>query len=407
MGQVVDGALPLQEYLGGSANAAVYLTEYSGKKAAIKLLAADAKSADLQLGRWQAASKLFHPHLIQLLKWGRCKAGSVAAVYVVMEYMDEDLSQVLPGRPLTTDETRQMLEPLLGVLEYLHSQGWVHGHLKSSNVMAMGDQLKISSESVTRAGETKTADPAADVWAVGLTLIEVLTQRREAVVPATLPEPFRDIAKRCLEPDPSKRWTVADISARLRGGGSKWRYLIPAAAAVVIAGIWLAVRSPSESANVAAPPVKQVEQTKTSAEVPAPAKAENTPAPAPAKIKPTPPERQQRAERSAEPPVASEPVASGPAPEGIVQEIMPDIPLKARSTIHNRAKVAVKVHVDRMGNVLDAKLEPPSSSKYFGERALKAARQWKFKPADTDQEWSLRFEVYRTETKVFPVRVNQ
>jgi len=405
-GQVVDGAFTLEKYLGGSANSAVYLTVYSGKKAAIKLIPADAKDADLQLDRWQAASKLSHPHLIQLLKFGRCKLGDAAAIYVVMEYMDESLSQVLPERPLTTEETGQMLEPLLSVLGYLHSEGWVHGHVKSSNIMAVDDQLKISSDGIARAGESKSADPAEDVWAVGLTLIEVLTQRREALVPATLPEPFRDIARRCLQPDPSKRWKVADISARLRGGGSKLRYLIPAAAVVLAAVAWFAFRSSNETAGTAAPPVTQVEQKKAAPEAAAPARAENAPAPVPAKVQPAPPEK-PRAKPPIETPAPADSSTSAAPHEGIVKEVMPDIPAKARGTIHNRAKVSVKVRVDPAGNVLDAKLESPSPSKYFAERALVAARQWKFKPSDAEQEWALRFEVYRTETKVFPVRVNQ
>ncbi len=408
-GQVVDGVFPLQQYLGGNANAVVYLTEFGGQKAAIKLVRADPKSAEPQLARWQAAATLSHPHLIKLLKSGRCQVAGGAAIYVVNEYVEEDLSQVLPERPLTTDELREMLDPLVSALAYLHSQGWVHGHLKSSNIMAIGDQLKISCDGVSRAGESKTAVPAEDVWALGLTLVEALTQRREALVPATMPEPFRDIARRCLEPNPAKRWSMADISARLRGGGSKWNYLVPAAVLVAGAVIWLALKPPSDSTGTAAPPASQVEQKKTSPEVTPPAKAEIKPeahvqppvqTPAHERARTKAPEKTQ----AEAPPPAS---GSGSPADGVVEQVMPDIPSKARSTIHNRAKVSVKVRVDPMGNVSDAKLDGPSPSRYFGDRALKAARLWKFKPGDSDQEWVLRFEIYKAETKVVPVRVAQ
>ncbi len=405
VGQVVDGVYPLSQFLGSSANAAVFLTDAGGRKAAIKLIPADPKTAEAQIARWQGAAKLSHPHLVRLLKSGRTQVAGSGAIYVVMEYMEEDLSQVLPERSLTTEETRQMLEPVLSALAYLHAQGWVHGHLKASNIMAGGDQVKLSSDGVLRAGETKTADPAEDVWALGLSLIEVLTQKREAVVPATLPEPFRDIAKHCLEPDPAKRWTVPQVAARLQGNTtSKLRYLIPAAVVVAIPLVWFALKSSSDSTTVS-----QVKPTPAVAAAPATAdtKPQSPPPvqkPEKAAVKPTP-EPQEKP--PAEPPAVAEPVSSDAVPDGVVNEVLPDIPAKARNTIHNKATVSVRVRVDPAGNVLDAKTESSAASKFFSERATRAARKWKFKPSDSDQEWSLRFEVYKTETKVFASRLNR
>src|SRR5260370_7200625 len=42
----------------------------------------------------------------------------------------------------------------------------------------------------------------------------------DPVLPATLPEPFRDIAFHCLRREPNQRWTLADIAARLKSGTS-------------------------------------------------------------------------------------------------------------------------------------------------------------------------------------------
>src|SRR5690349_22128580 len=39
----------------------------------------------------------------------------------------------------------------------------------------------------------------------------------DAVLPAALPEVFREIASHCLQPEPQRRWTVTQISARLAG----------------------------------------------------------------------------------------------------------------------------------------------------------------------------------------------
>jgi hypothetical protein len=47
----------------------------------------------------------------------------------VMKYAEENLSQILPHWPLTPAEGREMLEPVLDVLVYVHGQGFVHGHI--------------------------------------------------------------------------------------------------------------------------------------------------------------------------------------------------------------------------------------------------------------------------------------
>ena len=56
-GRVINGRFPLRLYLGGSEHSAVYLTEINGSKAVIKLIPSDAAQAQLQLSRWELASK--------------------------------------------------------------------------------------------------------------------------------------------------------------------------------------------------------------------------------------------------------------------------------------------------------------------------------------------------------------
>jgi TonB family protein len=84
---------------------------------------------------------------------------------------------------------------------------------------------------------------------------------------------------------------------------------------------------------------------------------------------------------------------------------MPDITDHDRSTIHGRVNVDVTVDVDSSGMVTDAKLDHPGHSKYLSASALKAARQWRFKPVAVDghdaaQHWRLRFEFRTTGTTV-------
>jgi len=292
-GQVVDGEFHLCRYLGGCEQSAVFLTgcgEREPRKAAIKLVPVERENAELQLSQWEQAAKLSHPHLIRLFQMGRWQLSNMDLLYVVMEYAEEDLSQVLPHRPLTGAEAREMLEPVLDALAYVHGKGFVHGHLKPANILAVDDQLKLSSEGVCRVGESGAGpgkpgvyDPpeitgggislAGDVWSLGVTLTEALTQRlpvwegaeqEEPVLPETLPTPFLDIARHCLRRDPQRRWTVADIAARLQQSPpglqeqttagprktlAKWHYAVPATAlglalAAMLAGPRLLHRRP-------------------------------------------------------------------------------------------------------------------------------------------------------------------
>jgi TonB family protein len=240
-GQVVDGEFPLLQHLGGSDHSVVFLTQRgknNPEKAAIKFVQADASNAALQLSRWQQAARISHPNLIKLFETGRCHLAGMDLLYIVMDYAQENLAQFLPDRALSPAETRDMLEPFLETLAYLHGKGFVHGRIKPGNILAIDDQLKLSSDSVSRSGEApppvekpdiytdpeiaRGATAAADVWALGVTLVETLTQRppegkdrEELQFPDSMPQPFLEIVQHSLRRDPQSRWTVAEISARL------------------------------------------------------------------------------------------------------------------------------------------------------------------------------------------------
>ncbi len=262
-GQVVDGFL-LRQYLGGSDHSAVYLTELKNsgaQNAAIKFIPADA-AADAQMARWQVAGQLLHPNLLQLIRMGRCQIANTNLLYVVMEYVEEDLSQILPQRALDATETRQILESALQALGYLHGQGLAHTRIKPSNILATGDQLKISSDTLCEIGSAPLAMPrasiyaapesaaapiaaAADVWSLGVTMVEALTQRipvirsqtrTELPVPETIPPPFLEIARRSVQLDPSRRATLAEISELLNPGktGKRDPLLVPQSTEVVV-----------------------------------------------------------------------------------------------------------------------------------------------------------------------------
>ena len=77
-------------------------------------------------------------------------AGRAPHLYVVMEYADETLAQLLEHRALTDDEAREMLLPILDALAFLHGRNLVQGQLKPANVLVVGDQLKLASDTIRR-----------------------------------------------------------------------------------------------------------------------------------------------------------------------------------------------------------------------------------------------------------------
>jgi eukaryotic-like serine/threonine-protein kinase len=380
-GQIIDGVFPLLRYLGGGAGSAVFLTEYgetNPRRAAIKLMAAGAVEANRQLSAWEAASALSHPHLIQILAGGECRLEEETCVYVVMEYADEDLSQVLSDRILTPEEAREMLRPVADALGYLHGKGFVHGGLTPSNILAAGEQVKISSDTVRHGGS-----PADDAWSLGVVLHQALTQRMPGGDAAEMPEPFAEIVRHCLDPDPQKRWSMAEISARLDGRESRPAAPPPAAPPATVAkkpSRW-PIAALAAGVLIAALGAWLMRAPRTEPVQP----AENV--------------------QPVEKPKAVNPAPETPARGGILSRVLPEIPSKARNTINGKVIVNVKISVDRSGNVQSATIEPPRSSKYLSELTVGAARRWKFEPGSAPEAWLLRFELFRDRTTVSAVRI--
>jgi TonB family protein len=433
-----DGKFPLQSYLGGSDHSAVFLTVVADSgKAAIKLIAADPSGAGEQLIRWQTASEVTHPNLIRIFAMGRCELDGTDLLYLVMEYAEEDLAEIIPERALTAEEVRAMLPPILQAMQSVHEERYVLGHVQPSNVLAIGDQVKLASDSLSVSSakslggsglsaydppETATGvvSPAGDVWQLGMTLIEVLTQHLPVWdrarpgapdVPSTVPEPFRRIAGYCLQVDAGKRWTLAQIDNYLKtsepgaeGAGpapvqpasppavspaarpsearvsgqrktsAKWPYLLALAALVVVAIVWIARSKPSTA------PAEQ------SAETHEDGRAANSASPGDGKGQ-----------------IASAGPHASADSSGVVKRVTPEVSPGARRTIHGKISVRVKVNVDPAGNVENAKIDSGNSSKYFSRISLDAARDWKFSPAAAgetgDRERKLQFVFSRTSTE--------
>lgn len=399
----------------------VFLTELDGNpqsKAAIKLIPADESAAQARIRVWASTATLTHSHLISIFHTGSWRIGSNLFLYAVTEYAEENLSLILPERPLTPSETREMLDPVLDALGYIHESGFVHGHLKPSNIMVVDDQLKISSDSLQIAGDPVRViaspgvydapesaagpiSPSRDLWSLGALVVETLAQhppvwerstRKEPLVPASIPQPFATIARECLRIDPKRRRPISEVKAQLEspqsvlGSGSKTGSAKPAKqrlVALAAVGLVLVVvisafllRSHQTSPT---PPIEEPQAMSPAAVPPHPASVA----------------RRQSARAVA-------------MNDAVVSQVLPDVPVKARNTIRGTVLAKIRVTVDPSGAVSDAAIDS-TGSKYFANLALEAARQWKFKPSRANEQAAsrvllLRFEFTQTATRAAVVR---
>ncbi len=439
-GQIVDGRFPLHQYLGASDHDAVFLTERSGQnpsRAAIKVIPTEFVDADHQLASWEKAAQLSYRHLLRIFEHGRAQIDGVDVLYVVMEYAEEDLSQILPERPLTPDECTDMMRPVVDALAFIHAQGLVDGHVTPSNIMASGNEVKISSETIqipgpplVKAGQesvvydapevsTTGLSAASDVWSLGATALEAVTQRPPATdalgdpaIPQ-LPEPLSSIIGNCLRTDPQQRWSLAQISNSLRPASATIK---PAPAPQPPAAPKpVAARAPSPIPHVPASPKSNrsvfpliaiavvlaaligyfvTRKPHADASASQPATAE-TPSPANA----------AQASSSISSPPAATSTRSGKGQ--VIHRGTADVPAAARNTIHGTVRVNVRVSVDPAGNVTATALENHGPSRYFADLARKSAAGWKFAPPQVDgknapSEWVLKYEFRRGGTTVVP-----
>ncbi len=130
---------------------------------------------------------------------------------------------------------------MLDSLAFLHDKKLVQGRLMPSNVLVVGDQIKLASDTIRPISEsgrasnltsaymppeardgTRTA--ASDVWALGVTLTEALCRQKPAnlhtdqmVLPPELSPAFRGVIARCLSRRAKDRPTVNELQVWARG----------------------------------------------------------------------------------------------------------------------------------------------------------------------------------------------
>ena len=439
--QTIDGKFPLIEWLGGSNTCGVFVSEISREgdstgetqpqRVAIKLFPATAETED-RLLMWKRAASLSHPHLARILKYGRTEINGAPVVYVITELAEEVLAQILPDRALTADEAREMLGPILDALSYLHSHGFVHGHLKPSNILVIENEVKLSADGLIESGKptqdlrssdihnapeaaTGTVKASSDIWALGVTLVEALTTqqpvwdsaaKQEPEVPRSIPQPFAEIVHQCLHVDPARRCTIGDVRAMLEGK--------PKPIAATAAAAEVPLHLPHHQHRIAKTiPGKmpliplivgfvlliaiiiglQMHSHRTHVAPPEADKTIGAP--------------------TAEPPASpSMPAVTGGTERGTaLNRVIPEPTQGALNTIHGTVAVAVRVNVNTTGTVTNAEFASHGPSAYFARLAMDSAPRWTFKPPKQNGQsvastWLLRYDFRRSGVDVNPEQTN-
>lgn len=290
-GLVLSRYRPLRP-LGSGASGSVWLAqdEVSGLDVALKIVAREGRAAARAEREAEAAARLRHPRCLRAYDLGH----DSRHVYIAYEYLPgRTLRDAMRAGELDDAGAVEAAAQILDGLAHAHAHGVVHRDVKPTNVLLVdGDELSVrlldfglavldEAETLTAAGDVpgtlayvpperlagSDAGPAADVWAVGVILWELLAGEHpfwkpsllesaraiEAGAPPLqaerpdLPKPLLAAVAAALAPEPDDRPTAADLAASLRGSLAKRRRPRPSvrvdlppvrrAAAAALAGV--------------------------------------------------------------------------------------------------------------------------------------------------------------------------
>ncbi len=244
--------------LGRGGMGVVYKARHIGLKrvVALKMILSGAHAGPSELTRFkseaEAVARLQHPNIVQIYEVGEHEGKP----FFSLEYCPGgSLDRKLTGNPLPPNEAAMLVETVARAMHAAHAAHVVHRDLKPANVLLTAENApkitdfglakKLDEEGATstgavmgtpsymapeQAGGAKRVGPAADVYAMGAILYELLVGRppfrgstptdtiilllteeprppRE--VCAAIPRDLEAICLKCLDKDPTGRYPTA------------------------------------------------------------------------------------------------------------------------------------------------------------------------------------------------------
>jgi len=247
--------------LGSGASGSVWLArdERTGLDVALKIVPREGKAGYRAEREAEAASRLRHERCLRSYGFG----SDPGHVYIAYEYVGgRTLREAMRSGELRDGQIVEACAQILDGLAHAHGRGIIHRDVKPSNVLVLDEEgisIRLLDFGLARFDEAATltavgdvpgtlayisperlagheAEPASDVWAVGVVLWEALAGKHpfwgialpqmpaaiEAGAPPLeherpeLPKRVLAAVARALDPDPSRRPSAAALAAELR-----------------------------------------------------------------------------------------------------------------------------------------------------------------------------------------------
>jgi len=336
-GVILDGGYELKEVLETRDNAArvrVRILGSGGKTATAYFMHLEPADAEDQLDIWTTLREAPHPNLNRPAALGKREVSGLQTVYMLLPDADEKLAAVVPERPLEWEEAAEVLQSCEKALAHLHAHGLLHGSVSPQSVEAVGYSVQLNTESVYRIGKTPRVQwqkpqylapesknlnltTAADVWCLGATLFEVLSQEPYGTAGAELEKglPLAAVVQRCLDKNPLTRCTLKDASTLQASSAHAAQTAPPASPA----------EPPVVEAKKQSPPVRPVAETRV---------------PPPRPNPPTPPQGTAAARGASRLP---QPLTPKEPPKQVTKEDMALVPIGKRHKKVQRQPVGARI----------------------------------------------------------------
>jgi hypothetical protein len=265
-GVSLPGDYLLEKWLDGDDVSGFFETSSltDGRRAVVKVVPESAPDGAVRLALWERLRAVRHPNLLQLLDCGRAELDGEIVLYAVFETADDTLAAALGRSPLTEAEAREVLTAVRDGLVCLRAQGLAHGVLDPEHVVAVGDQIQLTTDALCEVpADTPYREELRALWArispcTPARSADILSQVLGADAPAPMAQPV-EVAPRPTPIETAPQPAPIETAAVATAGASRrfpW-WILAAAAGVALVIVGLNFRGnpvkPAPLAPVAAP----------------------------------------------------------------------------------------------------------------------------------------------------------